>query len=78
MCDADTAIIYYNPNVIKHRNMKLISKDLIQASFNRRDLLVFTNSTNLNIYLNSISWKNKTLLMMSSGNFNGILIEEII
>ena len=78
MCDADTAIIYYNPNVIKHRNMKSISKDLIQASFNRRDLLVFKNSTKLNIYLNSISWKNKTLLMMSSGNFNGILIEEII
>ena len=59
MSDADTAIIYYNPNMVKHKNMKSISKDFIQVSFNRKDILVFTKSNKLISYLNSISWKIK-------------------
>ena len=56
---------------------KGLGKKLVKQSFNQTDLLVFTNSFKLTAYLKSLSWKNKTLLMMSSGNFDGIILEDI-
>jgi UDP-N-acetylmuramate: L-alanyl-gamma-D-glutamyl-meso-diaminopimelate ligase len=35
---------------------------------------VFTNASELQAFLEQQTWKNKNLLMMSSGNFGGINI----
>ena len=78
MSDPDIGIVYFNPAAIKHKKLKPIRKSEIYESFNRKDLLIFTNSKELKKYLNSIRWKDKNLLMMSSGNFNGINLNKII
>lgn len=72
MNDADEAIVYFNPHTIEHKKLKPITVEQVLSYFDRTDLKVFTNSTELVSYLKSKSLKNHVLLMMSSGNFDGI------
>ena len=72
MNDADEAIVYFNPHTIAHKKLKPITEQQVFEYFNRKDLKVFTNSGDLQDYLRSKSLKNNVLLMMSSGNFDGI------
>jgi UDP-N-acetylmuramate: L-alanyl-gamma-D-glutamyl-meso-diaminopimelate ligase len=72
MNDADEAIVYFNAHTIAHKKLKPITEAQVLTYFNRKDLKVFTNSNDLMTYLKSKSLKNHVLLMMSSGNFDGI------
>ena len=78
MSDADTAIIYFNPDAIAHKKLNAITKKQVHNAFNRDDLMVFTSSKELEKHLKHQNWKNKNLLMMSSGNFNGINLQKIV
>ena len=69
---ADKAIIYFNLKEIKNKKIELITKEQIHIAFNRKDLIIFNNSKKLEKYLRLQNWKNKNLLMMSSGEFDGI------
>lgn len=77
MNDADEAIVYFNPHTIAHKKLKPITEEQVLNYFNRQDLKVFTNSDELKNYLKSKSLKNHVLLMMSSGNFDGIDFNEL-
>jgi UDP-N-acetylmuramate: L-alanyl-gamma-D-glutamyl-meso-diaminopimelate ligase len=72
MNDADEAIVYFNPHTIVHKKLKAITPEQVMHYFNRQDLKVFTESKTLVDYLKSQSLKESVLLMMSSGNFDGI------
>lgn len=72
MNDADEAIVYFNPHTIAHKKLKPITQEQVLQYFNRKDLQVFTESSELTSYLKKKSLKNHVLLMMSSGNFDGI------
>ena len=78
MNDPDIAIVYFNPEAIKHKKLDYIDKEEVYRSFNRQDLLIFTDSVKLEKYLKSLNHSNKNILMMSSGNFNGINLNMII
>lgn len=69
---ADEAIVYFNPHTIAHKKLKEITPEQVHACFNRKDLKVFTESSAVTNYLNSKNWKDSVLLMMSSGNFDGV------
>ena len=72
MEEADIAIVYFNPHTIEHKKLSPISEIDIKETFGREDLFVFTDSKKIEIFLKNQEWKEKTLLMMSSGNFDGI------
>ena len=74
----DIAIVYFSLKAITHKNLSLITVAQVHKAFNREDLLVFTDTKKLESYLKSIYWKNKNLLMMSSGNFEGLEIKKLI
>lgn len=69
---ADEAIVYFNPHTIEHKKLKEITKEQVYNCFNRKDLKVFTRSVEVTDYLKSKHWDNSVLLMMSSGNFDGV------
>jgi UDP-N-acetylmuramate: L-alanyl-gamma-D-glutamyl-meso-diaminopimelate ligase len=69
---ADEAIVYFNPHTIAHKKLKEINEVQVHKAFNRKDLKVFTKSSDVTDYLKSKNWDNKVLLMMSSGNFDGV------
>ena len=69
---ADEAIVYYNPHTISHKKLKEISPEQVHTCFNRKDLIVFTKSEELTNYIKTKNFNNSVLLMMSSGNFDGV------
>ncbi len=69
---ADEAIVYFNPHTIAHKKLKEITKEQVHACFNRSDLIVLTESEAVLQHLKAQNWNNAVLLMMSSGNFDGV------
>lgn len=69
---ADEAIVYFNPHTIAHKKLKPITEEQVMRCFNRSDLKVFTESNQLVQSLKDKNYQNTVLLMMSSGNFDGI------
>lgn len=75
---ADEAIVYYNKKSLEEKNyLKELSEDEVKKAFKRKDLIVFTDEKELEKHLTAQDWKNKDLLMMSSGNFNGLDINQL-
>jgi UDP-N-acetylmuramate: L-alanyl-gamma-D-glutamyl-meso-diaminopimelate ligase len=72
MNHADDAIVYFNPHTIEHKKLKPITIEQVKESFGDEKLKVFTQSKQVTDYLKPINWKNKNLLMMTSGNFDGV------
>ena len=77
MNDADEAIVYYNPHTIEHKKLKPISADQVKEAFAKKDLKVFTGSKEMKNYLLETKKENSVLLLMSSGNFDGINFKEL-
>jgi UDP-N-acetylmuramate: L-alanyl-gamma-D-glutamyl-meso-diaminopimelate ligase len=73
----DEAYVYFSPAAIEHKNLKPITVGQVYKAFNRSDLKVFTNSEDLMIEIKSKDWNKKNLLLMSSGNFNGVDFYEL-
>ena len=71
MNSADEAIVYFSPDVVKHKKLEPISKELVAKSFGG-GVIVMNNAEEVLNNLQSKSWNNTVLIMMSSGNFDGI------
>ncbi|MCG8697333.1 MAG: Mur ligase domain-containing protein [Bacteroidales bacterium] len=69
---ADEALVFYNPEVVKHKKLDMFSADDVLSAFSRKDLKVFNERKELEQYLISLSQPNTIWLFMSSGNYNGI------
>jgi UDP-N-acetylmuramate: L-alanyl-gamma-D-glutamyl-meso-diaminopimelate ligase len=71
MAMADEAVVYYSPEVVKHKKLEPISPELVLEGFGGR-VNVMTKTEEVNAFLHAQNWNNSALLMMSSGNFDGI------
>src|SRR5690606_25802253 len=69
---ADEAIVYSNPKTVEHKRMPMLDAEQLKKAFKRPDLLVFTDSNQMEQHLKQQNWKNRNLLLMSSGNFNNL------
>ena len=69
---ADIAIVYFSKHAIEHKKLKMISPEQVKEGFAKEDLLVFTESTELQNYLKSLNYSDKNLLIMTSGNLDGV------
>jgi UDP-N-acetylmuramate: L-alanyl-gamma-D-glutamyl-meso-diaminopimelate ligase len=76
MSMADEAIVYFSPEVVKHKKLDPISKDLVKNGFGG-NVIVLTETSEILDLIRSKNWDNSVLLMMSSGNFDGINYEEL-
>lgn len=74
---ADKAIVYFNPHTIAHKKLKPITTDQVQKAFGREDLLVLTDSKEVLNTILGIDFQQKNLLLMSSGNFDGMDFKEL-
>ncbi len=72
MNKADIAFVYFNPKVVEHKKLPRITIDEVSAAFGSDNVKVFDNTELLQKELKDIEWRNKNLLLMSSGNFSGI------
>jgi UDP-N-acetylmuramate: L-alanyl-gamma-D-glutamyl-meso-diaminopimelate ligase len=73
--NAQIPVVYFNPEKVKAKKLEALSAKEIQSAFSNPNLTVFDNTQDLEKFLLAQSWKNKDLLMMSSGNFGGLDIK---
>jgi len=71
MAIADTAIVYFSPEVVKHKKLDPITKEMVAEGFGG-NVTVMTETSEILDFIHSKNWNNSALLMMSSGNFDGI------
>ncbi len=76
MDKADYRLVYYNPHTLKHKKLPALNPEEVKNYFGG-NVDVFTNSGEMVAFLQKIIWKNVNLLMMSSGNFDGLDIRKI-
>lgn len=76
MIAADYALVYFHPEVVKHKKLNPISVDDVSQGFGG-GVQVSNTTEDVLDFIRSFDWKNKVLLMMSSGNFDGINYDEL-
>lgn len=74
---ADEAVVYFDAHTLATKRLEPITADDIRVAFERPNLMVFTNTGDLEAYLNQQRNNAEVLLLMSSGTFGGLQIESI-
>lgn len=77
MINADKAFVYYNPKTIEHKHLAAITPAQVSQAFGGDNIEVFTDSAKLVQKLHQLKYKNHNLLMMSSGNFDGVNLKSL-
>ena len=72
MDEADLAIVFFSPHAIALKRLPAITEEMVLEAFGNKNIRVYTDSEILYRDLLELNWHNANLLMMSSGNFNGI------
>ncbi len=73
---ADVALVYYNPEVVRHKKLEAISKEQVLAGFGG-NVIVTNEKEEVLRFIRQQKMNNSVLLMMSSGNFDGINYDEL-
>ncbi len=74
---ADVAVVFYSPDAVKIKQLEEVTYDQIANSFERNDLIIYTNPTEFKDFLFSQNLDNSALLLMSSGNYGGLNFDEV-
>ena len=74
---ADKAVVFYSPHALKIKQLDSVSEQQISNSFQRDDLIIFTNPTEFKEFLFSQKLDQSAVVLMSSGNYGGLDFEEI-
>ncbi len=74
---ADEACIYFNPHNNKQKEDSKVEIKDIENAFNFPGLQVFTNAEELEKCLLGKSWKDSHLLLMSSGQFGNMNLQDV-
>lgn len=76
MIAADEALVYFNPEVVHHKKLEPISIQQVSNGFGG-SVDVKDKTADVLSFIRSQSWNNAVLLMMSSGNFDGIDYDQL-
>ena len=76
MDKADEAVVYFSHEVVHHKKLEPITKEMVQEAFGGK-VTVMTETAEVLAYIHQQKWNNSVLLMMSSGTFDGINYEDL-
>jgi UDP-N-acetylmuramate: L-alanyl-gamma-D-glutamyl-meso-diaminopimelate ligase len=76
MNKADSAVVYFNPSVVEHKKLPALTKKEVQHAFGG-NVVVMDDAKEVLNHIRQQKWHNTALLMMSSGNFDGIDFEKL-
>ncbi|MTE27980.1 UDP-N-acetylmuramate--L-alanine ligase [Winogradskyella ouciana] len=74
---ADVAVVFYSPHAVEIKKLEEVTKQQIANAFERDDLIIYTNPEEFKDFLFSQNFDNKSLLLMSSGNYGGLDFGEV-
>jgi UDP-N-acetylmuramate: L-alanyl-gamma-D-glutamyl-meso-diaminopimelate ligase len=76
MNDADEAAVFYSQHALELKRMPPLDASIVQAGFEKKGLQIFTNKAALEEWLEKLDYKNSVVLLMSSGNYEGLNVQE--
>ena len=74
---ADVAVVFYSPQAVEIKQLEEVTKEQIFSAFKRDNLVIYTNPEDFKAYLFKQDYNNKSLLLMSSGNYGGLDFDEV-
>lgn len=77
MQEADLAFVYYNKKTLKHKKLDDLSAEDVKKAFAGENVTVLNSSKEMVNCLLKMKWEQQNLLLMSSGNFDGIQFAEL-
>ncbi|WP_370398162.1 UDP-N-acetylmuramate--L-alanine ligase [Tenacibaculum dicentrarchi] len=77
LAKADKAVVFYSPDAVKIKQLKEVTEQQIATSFERDDLIIYTNPADFKEFLFNQNLENTALLLMSSGNYGGLNFDEV-
>jgi UDP-N-acetylmuramate: L-alanyl-gamma-D-glutamyl-meso-diaminopimelate ligase len=70
-------VVFYSPDAVKIKQLEEVTYDQIAQSFQRDDLVIYTDPQVFQDYLFGLDFANSALLLMSSGNYGGLNFEAL-
>ena len=77
MHGADVAYVYFNKQTLKHKKLEDLSAEDVKNAFGGENVTVLNSSEEMVDHLLEMKWEQQNLLLMSSGNFDGIQFESL-
>ena len=74
---ADVPFVYYSQHALQLKKLPDLDPEQVKASFANERVRVFTDSKQMVEELRKMHWQDANLLMMSSGNFDGIDFKQL-
>ena len=74
---ADIAVVFYSPHAVEIKKLEAVTHNQIANAFQRNDLFIYNNPEDFENFLFSQNFENKSLLLMSSGNYGGLDFDEV-
>ena len=75
--NADIAVVFYSPEAVKIKQLDAVTEQQIAHSFERDDLIIYTNPQAFKEFLFEYNLQDTVLLLMSSGNYGGLDFEAL-
>lgn len=74
---ADVAVVFYSKHALEIKRMPDLEAQQIMQGFERNDLHVFNKRAQLEQFLDAQDYSNTSLLMMSSGDYEGMDVNSL-
>ena len=78
MNNADEAVVFYSSHALELKRMPGLPKEKVTEGFGKENLLVINKKEELEQFLQNQNYSNSNLLLMSSGNYEGLDILTIL
>jgi UDP-N-acetylmuramate: L-alanyl-gamma-D-glutamyl-meso-diaminopimelate ligase len=75
---ADEKYVFYSPHTLEHKKLAPLNPDEVRKFFGDDGIIVLTDKNELLSKLHGTDWHNRNLLMMSSGNYDGLDWKELV
>jgi UDP-N-acetylmuramate: L-alanyl-gamma-D-glutamyl-meso-diaminopimelate ligase len=72
---ADEGVVFYSRHALELKRMPLLDKEVVRRGFGQQNLQVFNQKSELENWLAGRDYTNSIVLLMSSGNYEGLDIE---
>lgn len=77
MDPADEAVVFYSKHALEIKRMPELLPEQIAVGFGRKDLHVFNQRAQLEAFLDAQQYKDTNLLLMSSGDYEGMDVRSL-
>lgn len=77
MENADDAVVFFSKHALQLKRLPELSKEVVSKGFGNKNITIINDKTELENWLRSRSFSGTTLLLMSSGNYDGLDVGQL-